>query len=242
MGIAKAAVELLMTEGLRRPFGGRILTLGRQTCFLTWADLEACAAIKQYPLVQVPHPVVGNIDDQVLMQALGFDECYSMDNDDYEQALVLFDLNEAETPVNLVGCFDVVYDGGTSEHVFHFPNLLANVHRMTAAGGRVIHQVPTSNHVDHGFYQFSPTLLYEYYLANRYTIDNCLLIRYTQRHDTEPWGIASYTPGCLEAVSFGGLDDKMYLTFIAVTKGPESTYGVIPQQGRYVAEWQAADR
>jgi hypothetical protein len=54
------------------------------------------------------------------------------------------------------------------EHVFAVPTALANLVRMLRVGGRVIHISPCNNFANHGFYQFSPTLLADFYEANAF--------------------------------------------------------------------------
>ena len=59
------------------------------------------------------------------------------------------------------GQFDVVYDGGTLEHVFNFPVALRNAMELLRPGGRLftIHTC-ANNLCGHGFYQFSRELFY----------------------------------------------------------------------------------
>lgn len=100
-----------------------------------------------------------------LYRRLGFAQASYLDVSDYEGADILFDLGSPEIPAHLKGAFDVVFDCGTLEHIFHVPNALHNVVRMTAPGGHVLHAVLMNNGVDHGFYQFSPTLFFDWFEA-----------------------------------------------------------------------------
>ena len=108
-------------------------------------------------------------------EKLRFTKTQSLDHSDYEGSLILRDLNE-EVLENLQEQFDVIYDGGTLEHVFNFPISLANISRMLKTGGYAIHASPSSNHVDHGFYMFSPRALYEYYVANSWEIVESVIL------------------------------------------------------------------
>lgn len=136
----------------------------------------------------------------------------------------------------------MIIDGGTIEHVFHIPNVLNNIYKMLRQGGRVIHLSPSSNHIDHGFYMFSPTLFGDFYTTNKFEINSFQLFRYTPLHHVEPWEISDYVPGCLDKVSFGGLDDGMYGICIIATKTKDSTGDIIPQQGSYINIWKTTDR
>lgn len=248
MAIAQAAVKMLMNEGIRRPLKGRVLTLGKQEVLLTNIGLQGVAnkmnvALSMFTDLQVTvkknHDFSSHISDVILFRKLGFSELRSLDKSDYEGADEIFDLNSPDLPAHLEGSFDVVIDGGTIEHVFHLPNALKNIMKMVREGGRIIHLSPSSNHIDHGFYMFSPTLFYDYYFANKFEINTFQIFRYSQRHWTEPWLIYDYIPGCLDRVNFGGLDEAMYGIFCVVTKNKDSSCSAIPQQGAYVKAWKS---
>ncbi|MHB9027043.1 MAG: hypothetical protein ACYC7E_23145 [Armatimonadota bacterium] len=245
MGLSKAAASVLMLDGRRERFAGRVLTLGKQDIYVTAARLQALAQQFGYPLAAVEpatlHPKAelaaqGYLADTTFFTALGFTECRSLDFADFEGADILFDLNSPTVPDELLESCDVIIDGGTLEHVFHLPNALANLFRLLKKSGRIIHLSPSSNHLDHGFYMFSPTFFYDYYSVNRFTINTFQLFRYTPRPNTDPWLFYDYVPGCLSATAmFGGLDDGMYGVYCVATKTAESTGHVVPIQGYYAS-------
>jgi len=248
MGLAKGAVKVLFAEGRQRPFSGTALTLGRQDVYLSEPALQKIAGDFSFELKPVVGDVerssrklhmAGQVSDQLLFRSLGFDSVLALDKDSFEAADILFDLNGNETPAQAVGRFDLILDSGTIEHVFHLPNALNNIFRMLKIGGRVVHISPSSNHIDHGFYMFSPTLFWDYYAANQFEINSAMLFRYTPRHDSVPWRMMEYRPGSLDAVSFGGLDDAMYGVVLIATKTAQSTGHVSPQQGAYIKAWGA---
>ena len=246
MGLHPAAASLLLDEARRRPFSGSVATLGRQHVYFTYDMLAARAAQAGVRLTSAeitPHrePALakqGFISDDSLFAALGFSESVRIDVSDYEAVEEVFDLNADETPAHLIGRFDVLLDTGTLEHVFHIPNALKHLYRLVKPGGRIIHNTPASNHLDHGFWMFSPTVFQDYYAANGFEINAIKLLRFSPRHTSVPWTVYDYTPGCLTGdVMWGGLDAAMYATFAVVTKTPESTCDRIPQQGWYVRRW-----
>jgi hypothetical protein len=112
---------------------------------------------------------------------------------------------------------------------------------MLRVDGRVLHLAPSSNHMDHGFYMFSPTLFVDFYAVNRFIVNRVQVFRHTQNPDTEPWEFSDYVPGCLDPISFGGLDDSLYGIALVATKQRESTGTAIPAQGaaRALAQKQA---
>jgi len=83
----------------------------------------------------------------------------SMDHSAFERATVLHDLN---LPVDnaLKSKYSVVFDGGTLEHVFNFPQAIKNCMDMLHLGGHFISVSPANNYCGHGFYQFSPELYF----------------------------------------------------------------------------------
>lgn len=245
MGISRSAAGFLIREAKARPFSGRVLTLGVQKVFLSPAKLHALAAEHGFALREIEPATVDNegyISDIHFFRSIGFEEVIRTDHSDYENPDFLFDLNSAGCPSDLEGSFDAVVDGGTIEHVFHLPNSLRNIFSFLKVGGRAIHLSPSSNHVDHGFYMFSPTLFWDFYSANGFEINKCQFFRYTKFHDTDPWIFGDYVPGCLDDVSFGGLGGGLYGVAVIAAKTEQSTGDHIPQQGAYVATWQKQAR
>jgi hypothetical protein len=94
-----------------------------------------------------------------LFKALGARSVRSMDVSAFEGAEVLHDLNK---PIgsNLKEKFDLVYDGGTLEHVFNFPVALQSCMEMVRPGGWLFLDTLANNWCGHGFYQFSPELFF----------------------------------------------------------------------------------
>jgi SAM-dependent methyltransferase len=177
MGIGRAAIALLLEEAAARPFAGKIATLGRQTIAVTPQEI-----LVQFARFGVsPAAALGNgqPSDQDLFRMMGFTAVESLDFSNYEGATHVVDLNSDGLSPNLIGQYDLVLDSGTIEHVFHVPNALKNALSLAKEGGRVIFLSPSSNHVDHGFYMFSPTLFMDYLLANGLHIETCYFIRYS---------------------------------------------------------------
>jgi hypothetical protein len=238
MGLRKESICLLMQEGLKQPFKGKITTLGRQDIWVTHQELEKLSQKLGYPLRSVNQIELsekpemraeGFISDRTLFALLGFDQLQSLDASPYENADILFDLNQNELPAALKESSDVVLDPGTIEHVFHVANSLKNIFHLLKSGGRVIHISPSSNHLDHGFYMFSPTLFSDYYAANRFDLSSLKMIQYKPQ-PVFPWKIAAYSPAAFNDFSFGGLDHSMYAVYCVASKTPQSSFDQIPQQ------------
>lgn len=247
MGIAKGTIKLMMKEGLKRPLKGLALTLGRQFVWVTQKELNEMAnqmgfeLVKNIPLELSTHASLkekGFVSDRFLFLSLGFSDLKSLDYSNYENADIIADLNIRDIGKKVSEKFDFILDGGTIEHVFHVPNSLANIFDLLKEGGRAMHVSPSSNHIDHGFYMFSPTLFCDYYHANQFELNSLQVFRYSPKHYTDAWQISDYTQGCLDKVSYGGLDDAMYGISCVVTKTKASTCEAIPQQGSYRKSWE----
>jgi len=75
------------------------------------------------------------------------------------------DLNE---PVSLTGQYDIVCNFGTAEHIFNVYQVFRTIHERTKPGGLMMHGLPFQGWVDHGFYNFQPTFVFDLAEANNY--------------------------------------------------------------------------
>ena len=240
MGIPSSAAKLLFEEAKRRPFKGRVLTLGRQFINFSYVHLEKIAAESKFKLFDpgelalshVPKKAKkGYMSDVCFLKALGFSESRALDFTPSEAPDYIFDLNSGEMTEGLLGAFDVIINGGTIEHIFHIPNVLNNIFRMLASDGRIIHFSPISARMDHGFYMFSPTLFRDYYRANKFEIDTFQIFLHS-KSSLRDWLVVDYHPGCSN--EFDGVRGGMLGAYCVVTKTKNSTGDAVPVQGRYV--------
>jgi hypothetical protein len=231
-----------------------MLQLGRQEIELGPMDFEALAARRGFELNRRRAVTISrslgkmgemNIDDTSFFSMLGFDAVRSCDISNREGCDYLVDLNIPVAPAASRE-FDAIYDGGTLEHIFNVPQALATIHALLKVGGRVIHASPVSNYVDHGFYTFSPTLFWDYYAANGYEINGCLVTART----SDPFGKAllfSYQPGSLDQFTEGGFGAERFAEynvfdqFFFATKVAASTARVVPSQSRFLRMRGKAD-
>jgi SAM-dependent methyltransferase len=163
-------------------------------------------------------PSTGPVTQNGFFAALGFSGAEAVDFSDYEGAEHIFDLNEPTLPTDLHCRYDLVWDGGTLEHVFHVPNALANIARMLRPGGLVVHASPCNNWVEHGFYQFSPTLMFDYYASAGYTVVGSFLCRF-RNETSHRWRIEPAVPGALASGGAGNLNDDVCLLLFAARRG-----------------------
>ncbi len=183
MGIKFYDVELLNETFEREEVdvAGEVLTLGVQDVYFSYEELRGflrekrmrgreLAAGEILPTTGFgwagPKERARAIHQKTVFAALGFsvEKVMGMDGSDYEKPEFVHDLN---VPVGkaMEGRFAVVFDGGTVEHVFSLKDAFFNIARMVKVGGLAIHHAPV-DWPDHGFVNFNPTLLRDFYLAN----------------------------------------------------------------------------
>lgn len=231
MAIPLQTAALLADENNRRPFSGRLLQLGRQSLFF---EAERWNAFQRHWHLDSQGL---ELNDEAFFRALGFAEVESLDVSTTESPSYVVDLN-ASIPANLVNRFDVVYDGGTIEHVFNVAQVFESVVRMLRVGGRAIHIAVASNYVDHGFYQFSPTLFADFYAANGFQIENALLIELLVSGELEflhPWQLYQYTSGSCDHFNSGawGFSRWPVAVWFVARKLRECESIVVPRQSVY---------
>ncbi|CAO3441342.1 hypothetical protein [Azospirillum endophyticum] len=123
-----------------------------------------------------PYTSEPQLAGDLILAWLGFETVQSVDASGFEGAEHVFDLNRPGLLEATRRRYDLIFDAGTLEHVFHLPNALANVAECLEEGGIVLHTLPMNNAVDHGFYQFSPTLFADWYSANQFILEDISLL------------------------------------------------------------------
>lgn len=138
---------------------GKTLTMGKQNLYATPSEVETLTL----ELQQLDSTKEYNLSPkgfaEPMFQAFETTQLLSMDKSDFEGADFLHDMN-LPIPNDYKEQFDVLYDGGTLEHIFNFPVAIQNEMEMVKVGGHLIIQTPTNNWSGHGFYQFSPELYF----------------------------------------------------------------------------------
>jgi SAM-dependent methyltransferase len=185
----------------------------------------------------------------IFARALGAKNASAMDVSDYEGAAVLHDLNQPVPPA-LEECFDVVIDGGSLEHVFNFPVAIGNCMKMVKTGGHLILLTVANNYFGHGFYQFSPELLYRVLSReNGFEITRMIGLEeglgrssmFGVKYDfyiSGPWFEVRDPAAIRSRVTL--LNDKPVSLFVVAKKvAREVLFKTPPQQSDYVPQWEA---
>jgi hypothetical protein len=207
------------------------LQLGKQSLYLTYRQLKNLADQMDFSLSPaVPSNIDLKLDDKSFFHALGFAEVQSLEFSTTEGADYTWDLN---IPISqeLDSKFDMVYDGGTLEHVFNLPVALSNICKMLKIEGRIIHDSPTSGYLDHGFTSLQPTLFYDFYSAQNFEVNNIQISKL--RLDTVFTQVgehSTYVPGMYDFEKTWAIDQHVYMTFCAATKREVFHQMKVPQQ------------
>ena len=245
MGLAISALRFLAREHMRHQFSGPVLTLGRQNVYATYAQVLSLLkeegieprALPQGEPLQTNIPdwdagqQAGFTSDRVFFISLGGLDVQALDISPCEGTDFTADLN-LPIPAELEGRFGLVVDGGTLEHVFDVNQALRNVNRTLRPGGRIIHMSPASNFGEHGYYQFGPTLFYDYYGVNRFDDLRCYIV------EKSPWDALGrsrmkFWQWDLGRVSRPIVASKSLFVFFCGEKTASSTVDAVPQQGQY---------
>ena len=105
---------------------------------------------------------------------------------------------------------------------------------MVAPNGSIFHVLPCNNWVDHGFYQFSPTLIFDYYAAVDFEVLESALVSFDGDADSDGiWRIRAAQTGAVGSGSGGALDARTYLLVALVRRRNLSKSHAVPVQSRY---------
>jgi len=150
--------RVLGQENLFR--GKKILTLGTLHPFLN--KHEARILAQRGVFANVPKE---RFSHHLFVEVLGATSCHSLDVSDYQQCEIICNLNQPIAQAH-IGQYDVVFDGGTLEHLSNLAMALGNIFGLLRLSGIYYFGGPCNNWVDHGFFQFSPTFYSDLCLDN----------------------------------------------------------------------------
>lgn len=145
------------------------MTLGHQRLYLHRREVKTLQVEYQAQSGQWPTSLNeyrwGEYADAFLKEFLGVSTLTVVDASAYEGADVIHDMNH---PVSEKwhNKFDAIIDCGSLEHIFNVPIALRNLTKMLAVGGTLFVTTPANNFMGHGFYQFSPELMFRVFCAD----------------------------------------------------------------------------
>jgi hypothetical protein len=212
---------------------GRTLCLGRQGLHV--ADSDHVRRVLARHGVMLPLQELRSADGyaETFLRHMGSSVVEALDFSAFEGATIIHDLNEP-VPDRLLSRFDCVFDGGTLEHVYNFPQAIVNVKRMLKLGGLFISVNAANNQLGHGLYQFSPELFWRLFgEGSGFAIDRMQLVPLSGSEQPidlrDPAGMRQEV-GCTAT--------GMYLMVAARKQAPTPDGAAAVYQSDYAAAWK----
>lgn len=164
MGLSNGNMALVLMAMRNARARDAVATIGKQVFWPSRSFLErALAASGSTLTVEEVFAAVGSRrDGSEFFKLLGAAHVDEVDASDYEGASIVHDMNIPLPPQHRHR-YDVVFDGGSLEHIFDVRQVLENIGSMLKVGGLFVGTTPANNLLGHGFYQFSPELFYRYF-------------------------------------------------------------------------------
>lgn len=214
------------------------LTLGRQTWYSSKKKLKDYA--RYYGMNQAEMDAIVFEDDysEPVLYALGAKQVESMDFSDYEKASLVHDLNNP-IPATLKGNYNLVIDAGTLEHVFNFPTAIKNCMEMLKVNGHFITVTTGNNFFGHGFYQFSPELLYRVFSQeNGFSVEQ-MFLAIPSDGKKENWYSVNDPDKIKSRINICN-NKQVFVIMIAKKMAEADIFMQTPQQSDYQAIWDSA--
>ena len=182
MGLDINSVQFLIAAHKRGADFGDVLMIGRQDLNVYPSKMRQVLSAEGLADNLFAPSAEDTGFAEPVFKSLGARNVSSLDASAFENAEFIHDLN-VPVGADLKQRFDLVYDGGTLEHVFNYPVALQNCMEMVREGGRFFTHTCANNWCGHGFYQFSPELFYNVFREeNGFEIERMII------HVVGPYG------------------------------------------------------
>ena len=170
--------------------------------------------------------------------SLGAERVDSLDYSNYEGATIVHDLN-SPIPEALKEKYSAVYDGGSLEHVFDVPTAIKNCMEMVQVGGHFLQITVANNFMGHGFWQFSPDLIFRIFSKeNGFEIEHVFLHEAVRGGDwvsvADPRILGKRVELCNR--------HPTYIITIARRISDVPIFSSPPLQSDYESQWKGSDR
>jgi hypothetical protein len=160
MGLGPPVIELYRQLKLQGALNGitNVMELGSQDFWCPQKNLvkALCAAFDRPE--PDPELLMTNSASQkparLLYEALGI--TYNCVDVDGRSGTLVLDLNFDSPPKEHWNKYGLVTNHGTSEHILNQLNVFKMMHDFTKPGGVMIHAVPFTVHLEHGFFNYQP--------------------------------------------------------------------------------------
>lgn len=249
MGIAFCDAMMLWKASKRGVAFDRVLTVGRQSLYLHRHELTVLRSEYREVFGSSSTPLDnyrwGDYSDEFLRGFLQASFVAVLDMSAYEGADTIHDMN-TPVPENWHGQYDAIIDGGSLEHIFNIPCAFANLGNLLKVDGALFITTPANNQMGHGFYQFSPELMFRVFSeANGFSVPKVLLCkgRYPDVHLTQNHKLYEVVDPKTVGMRVGLVSTKPVTMMVETIKLRDAEMFASPiLQSDYVAMWKAADK
>ena len=250
MGLPSQLAVVVLREHRHRPITGRLLSIGRQTVYLT--PEEAVALVRcELGIEPCSHPASLEIDTQTRGasgQALITDRAFyslfsdaqlhCLDVSGYEGADIVVDLC-SPIPAHLEDQFDFILDGSCLDNIFDPAAAIRNLARLSRPGGRILHADRASRR--HNVYvAFALSWFHDYYAVNAFADCQVYLAQWDGNPLEARWDFYRYEPVREQdgRITYFGQDRWYYPwreahAVVIAEKGAGSTWSRSPVQFEY---------
>jgi len=242
MGIIYRQAKMLLDAHRVGVPMNRLLMIGHQNLFLHPSELREIRSVCRGALADYKW---AEYADRFFIECLGVSEVNTLDYSSYEGADLLYDLNQP-IPDELKGRFDTIVEAGSLEHVFNFPVAMANLMQMTKVGGTIFACTVSNNLCGHGFYQFSPELIYRVFtVENGFELGKVLALeaRYPSIERTSISNAYEVADPALVHSRVGLMTKRpIMLLFDAHKTAERPLFAKTPMQSDYASAWTSNDK
>ncbi|NEO22739.1 hypothetical protein [Moorena sp. SIO4A5] len=134
--------------------------------------------------------------------------------------------------------YSVVLYGGSLEHIFNFSIALKNCMDMVNVGGNFMSITPCNNFTGHGFYQFSPEILFRCFSKNNgFQIEKVFIVEDDWHKNNVTW-FSVVDPDKVRKQAVFRNNQPTFLMVLAKKISSINTIdSEVPQQSFYTLTW-----
>jgi hypothetical protein len=135
------------------------------------------------------------------------------------------DLNFDQVPPEYRNRYGLTTNHGTTEHIFNQYNAFKAIHDLTKPGGLMLHGLPFTVHLDHGFFNYQPNLFEALARYNSYRTHGIWVAL--------DWTLSSFVPWQPQLLDFLVMNAKTTHLLLVLQEKMYDTEFCIPIQGVY---------
>jgi hypothetical protein len=173
--------------------------------------------------IYVNNTGTGRAPSRHLHESLGFKyDCVDIDGN---FGSLTYDINFDSVPSQYRGKYGLTTNHGTTEHLLNQYNAFKMIHDFTAPGGLMLHALPFTVHLEHGFFNYQPNLFEALARFNSYQTLGVWI--------GPDWTLSSLVPWEPRLLDFLTLNSKTTHLLVVLQRKLHDTEFCIPIQGVY---------